>query len=279
MHRQHLNSVLFLAVSLSGALFAQTAKPADNEKINAENAAIEKAFNDGNAAFSKKDYDGAIAIYDAAIKADPTHPGVTSLLVNKASAQLQRGIEIYNASIAAKDNGMRERGKQYFRDAADSSEKAVALAKSLNLTPQQLYPILVTRKGVMRFAATKAEPDRMDAAVAAYNDYLAVETDPAKKVQAHLEMGQMLIDSGQGAAAEHEYETVLASSPKNSDAVFGLGNSLFLIASEHDDKVALQKAANAFKTFLSLAPANDARRGDATMMLDNLKLMFGVVPK
>ena len=45
----------------------------------------------------------------------------------------------------------------------------------------------------MRLYATKGDPSQADAALAAFKDYINVETDPVKKLKAQLDAAQMLL--------------------------------------------------------------------------------------
>jgi len=286
MRLRNIFAFVFIVVFTIGGVLAQPTKPTDpaaiaaeNEKIKAENAAIQKAFEAGNLAFSKKDYDGAIDIYDAAINAYPTHPGIPTLLTNKAYAQISRGTDVFNAGIANKDDAVRDSGKKYFEAAAATSAKAVALARSLNYTGDQLYSVLLIRKDAMKLIASRIELTVTAEGAAAFNDYLAVETEPAKLEKVRAELGDLYIGAGDVAKAKLEYDKVLAASPKNTAALFGLGNVFLVTGSVHNDKVLYQKSANFFKSFLDLAAANDPKRNDATASLTFLKASYNIVPK
>ena len=278
--------IAFIVVCTVGCFFAQTAKPSDpatvaaeNDRIKAQNAAMQKALEAGNLAISKKDYDGAIDIYDAAINADPTHPGLPLVLVNKAYAQMSRGTEVYNMGIANNDNAVRDTAKYYFQVAADTTAKAVTLARSLNYTGVQLYSVLLMRKNAMQLFTSRVDLSATADAGTAYNNYLAVETDPAKQEKGRVELGELFTFVGDGPKAKAEFEKVLAASPKNTAALFGFAFSLLTIGSEHDDKVLYQQSANYFKAFLDMAPANDLKRNDAIDSLALLKTSYNTVPK
>src|SRR5687768_8170017 len=57
---------------------------AKNKKIGESNEAVERTFKAGNDALVAKNFDLALTHYDEGLKADPEHPGVPSLMTNKA---------------------------------------------------------------------------------------------------------------------------------------------------------------------------------------------------
>ena len=70
---------------------------------------------------------------------------------------------------------------------------------------------------------SKADGTQADAGLAAFKDYIAVETDPAKKAKAHLDMAQMLLDSGAADKALAEFKSILATQPDSAEANLGAG--------------------------------------------------------
>lgn len=279
-------AIILLGVSITATVFAQGAPvkdpaaiAAENKRIEASNAAMKKALIDGNLAYTKKDYDGAVTIYDAAINADPTHPGVPSLLMNKAAAQMQRGVEIFNSSVTAKNKDLLESGKRYLVDAAITSTKSVALAKTLKYDSQNILPILAMRKSTLRLAVTKAGFTEVAGAASAYNEYVDAETDAAKKLQARAELGDVFFATGDYERAKIEFEKAYKMSPINAPVLAGLGTTLFFIGAQNDDALSLQRSANLLKAFLAGAAAGDPKRSDAEMMLNELKAAHNIIPK
>ena len=92
----------------------------------------------------------------------------------------------------------------------------------------------------MRLYVSKVDATQADAGVTAFKDYIAVETDPAKKAKAHLDLAQMLLDSGAADKALAEFQAILATQPDSPDANLGAGLALYAMG----DKAKFQEAAN-----------------------------------
>ena len=115
----------------------------------------------------------------------------------------------------------------------------------------------------------------MDAGLTAYQEYIAAETAPDKKVKAQVAAAQMLLDVGQGAKAAEEFRKILATSPDNVDAELGLGLSLF----NTGDKANFQEAANHLQRFIDKAPDTHPLKKSAKESLDFLKTQENVKPQ
>src|SRR5215204_5506310 len=104
---------------------------AKNKKIEETNTVIERTFNAGNAALTAKNYDEAIAQYDAGLAADAEQP---TILANKAVALKARGIDRYNTGIKATDDAAKkaalDSAKSDFKAAADAMTKSVEMIKA-----------------------------------------------------------------------------------------------------------------------------------------------------
>lgn len=257
---------------------------AENEKIKNANQIIGDAFKNGNAALTAKNYDEAIRIYDTGLSADPEHPGIPSILTNKSSALRARGVEKYNAAIQSKDNAAMEAAKADFKASAEAANKAVELfnkqpaptdpAEQKNQVLNK-YFALSARAESMRLFVTKVDPTQADAGITAYQEYMAVETDPAKKSKAQLDLAQMLLDSGSADKAVVEFQKVLAEKPDDPDANLGVGLALF----SSGDKAKYQEAANYLQKFVDKAPDTHRFKNDAKAVLAELKNTENVVPE
>ena len=141
-------------------------------------------------------------------KPDPEHPGAPALLTNKTMALNGRAVDRYNAALksaddAAKSSGM-EAAKKDWTAAKESGAKAVAMLKATpastdpaeaNSTKVNLYFALLARADATRLFVTKVDQSQADLGVTAYQEYIAVETDPVKKAKAQKDMAQMLFDA------------------------------------------------------------------------------------
>jgi tetratricopeptide (TPR) repeat protein len=258
---------------------------AANEKNKNINEIVGRTFKAGNDALQAHKYDEAIAQYDEGLAADADQP---ALLTNKSVALRSRGVDRYNASVkstdeAAKNSGL-EAAKQDFKAAAEAATKAVELLKAQTppTDPAALkgfeankYFALATRAEAMRLLVSKADPSQIDAGLAAYQEYIAAETAPDKKVKAQVAAAQMLLDTGQGAKAAEEFRKILAANPDNVDAELGLGLSLFSTG----EKANFQEAANHLQRFIDKAPDTHPLKQSAKESLDYLKSQENVKPE
>jgi tetratricopeptide (TPR) repeat protein len=262
---------------------------AANKKIENANQIIGEAFKNGNAALTAKNYDEAIKLYDSGISADPDHPGVPSLLTNKASALRSRGVDKYNAAIKSTDGAdaktaLTEAAKADFKAAAEASNRAVELfnkqepatdpAEQKNQVMNK-YFALNSRAESMRLFVTKVDPTQAAAGATAYQEYLAAETDPVKKAKGQLDLAQMLLDSGSADKAVVEFQKVLTEKPDDPDANLGIGLALF----SSGDKGKYQEAANYLQKFVDKAPDTHRFKNDAKAVLAELKSTENVVPE
>jgi tetratricopeptide (TPR) repeat protein len=127
----------------------------------------------------------------------------------------------------------------------------------------------------MRLFVSKADPTQADAGLAAYKDYMSVETDPAKKAKAQLDAAQMLLDAGVADKALEEFKAVLATSPDSPEANLGAGLSVYATG----DKTKFQEAANYLQHFVDVAPDSNPMKADAKAILSELKASENVTPE
>jgi tetratricopeptide (TPR) repeat protein len=272
-----------------------------NKKIEAANAVIARTFKAGNEALTAANaatkaqnsdeaiqkYTAAVAQYDEGLAADAEQPAI---LTNKAVALKGRGVEKYNAAIRSKtlDDAGRtaalESAKADFKAAAEASTKAVGLIKEqpVPTDPAEVaryngnkYASMLTHAESMRLFVSKVDATQAAAGLAAFKDYIAVETDPAKKSKAQLDAAQMLLDSGQADKALAEFQAILASQPDSPDANLGAGLSLYAL----NDKTKFQEAANYLQKFVEVAPDSNTYKVAAKEILAELKNSEKIVPE
>ena len=272
-----------------------------NKKITAANEIIARTFKAGNEALNAatlaskggnsedaiQKYTAAITQYDEGLVADPEQP---ALLTNRAQALKGRGVERYNATIKAKmtddaaRNAALETAKGDFKAAAESSSKAVAMLKA-QPTPTDpaeqarvnanKYAAMNANAESMRLFVSKVDPTQADAGLAAFKDYIAMETDPAKKSKAQLDAAQMLLDAGVADKALVEFQSILTTQPDNPEANLGAGLALYATM----DKTKFQEAANYLQHFVDVAPDSNPLKTDAKAILAELKNTDKVVPE
>ena len=269
-------------ITESNEVIGRTFK-AGNEALNAANAAATAKNSDQ--AIAK--YSEAITAYDEGLAADPEQPAI---LTNKAVALKGRGVARYNAAITSKtlDDAGRtaavDQAKGDFKAAAEAANKAAELVKKqtaptdpaeLDRYNKNRYAAYVTNAESMRLFVSKVDATQADAGVAAYKDYIAIETDPAKKARAELDSAQMLLDSGQADKAFAGFQGILQSQPDNPEANLGAGLALY--ASQ--DKAKFQEAANYLQHFVDVAPDSNPLKADAKAILAELRSTEKVVPE
>ena len=273
-----------------------------NKKIEAANAVIGRTFKAGNdaliaanAAVKANNADEAIAKYteaitqfDEGLAADAEQP---ALLTNKAVALKARGVERFNAAIRSKTlddagrNTALQVAKADFKGAAETSTKAVTLIKAQTTPtdPAELtrytankYAAMLTNAEAMRLFVSKGgDPTQAEAGLAAFKEYLAVETDAAKKAKGQLDMAQMLMDAGIADKALVEFQTILTTQPNSPEANLGAGLALYATG----DKAKFQEAANYLQHFVEVAPDTNPMKDDAKAILTEMKNTDKVTPE
>jgi len=261
----------------------------ENEKNSNINKVVGEAFKAGNAALTAKNYDEAIKQYDVGLAADPEQP---SLLTNKTLALKARGVEKYNAAIQTKDEAARTSGlesaKADFKAAADAANNAAEILKKMPAATDPVeqkqqavnkYATLSARAEAMRLFVTKADQAQADAGSAAFDDYIAVETDPAKKAKAEMDKAQMLFDAGAADKAIVEFKKILDAQPDNVDALYGMGIAEISVAYGASDKAKMQEGVNYLQQFVDKAPDTHRYKSEAKATLAELKNTEKVVPE
>lgn len=258
---------------------------ASNKKAENINQVVGEAFKAGNAALAANNYEEAVKQYDIGLAADPEQ---AALMTNKAAALKALGVKKYNEAIQSKDEAGRTAGidaaKAEFKNAAETADKAFELIKKEPAVTDPAdqkrhdankYAALNVRAEAYRLYVSKGDGTKADAGMAAFQDYLAVETDATKKSKAQLDLAQMLLDAGSGDKALAEYQKILTASPDDPDANLGAGLALYSTG----DKTKYQEAANYFQRFVDKAPDTHKFKADAKAILTELKNTENVVPE
>ncbi len=263
-----------------------------NKKIEQSTGVIKRTLEEGSKAYESKNYDLAITKFDEGIAADPEFVGTAPVLLNnKALALVARATNNYNQSVKA-DAATRatamESVKKDFENSIASSDKALTILKtgtSTDAAVQKNYDAnkmfaLANRKEAYRLM-TKTGADRTKGkdALTAFQEYLAVETDAAKKSAAQLALGETLLDSQEFDLAIVEFEKVLASDPNNVEALAGAGFSLVNVGYISNDKSKFQNGANYLQKFADLAPDTHRFKDDAKGLIETLKKEQNVAPQ
>ena len=274
---------------------------AANKKITDANEVVARTFKAGNefltaaGAASKANasedaiskYTQAVAQYDEGLVADPEQPAI---LTNKAVALKGRGVERFNSAVRSKSlddaarNAALQTAKDDFKAASEAAGKAVTMLKAQTAPTDAAevarynsnkYAAMLTHAESMRLYVSKADPTQAEAGLAAFKDYIAVETDATKKAKAQLDMAQMLLDSGQADKALTEFKTILTAQPDSPEANLGAGLAVYATG----DKAKFQEAANFLQRFVDVAPDTNPMKDDAKAILTELKNSENVTPE
>ncbi|HEV2912319.1 MAG TPA: carboxypeptidase regulatory-like domain-containing protein [Pyrinomonadaceae bacterium] len=284
----------------SGGSAADRRKREEMERENAElaaqnqknvdiNATISRTFKAGNEALATKRWDDALAQFKEGLAADPEQ---TALLVGVAEALRLRGAERYNAAVKDKDDAAKSAGikaaQQDWRDAADAATKAAELIKKKPAATdpavqaqdtQNRLAVLTVRTKTMVLLVSKVDPTQADAGIAAFQEYMAAETDPVKKAKAQLDLAKMLMDAGVTDKALAEYQKALDNNPDDVDALMGAGLALYNLAYASNDKAKFQEAANYLQRFVDKAPDTNPLKADAKAVLEEVKNQQNIKPE
>jgi hypothetical protein len=257
-----------------------------NEEITKSNEVVSRAFKAGNDALfaTPPRYDEAITQYKEGLAARPDE---VALLTNLSEALRRRGVDRFNAAIKATDNDAKTQGldaaKKDWAEAADNATKAVTLVKAAAPPDaanqagfeQNKKAAISTRALALRLVATKVDQSKAAEALAAYQEYMDSETDPAKKAKIKAEALQTLFDAGATDLATAEAQKVLAENPDDIDANRIMGLALFASG----DKTKFQQAANYLQRYVDKAPDTDPLKQSAKESLEYLKTAENVKPE
>jgi hypothetical protein len=258
---------------------------ASNAKATETNKVVSDSFSAGNTALLSKNWDEAIKQYDLGLAADANQ---AALLTNKAAALKGRGVDRFNAAIQLKDEATKnpalEAARADFKGAVEASNRAAELiskeAPQTDPVAQKQqevnkYATLSVRAESYRLFVTKADPSQAEAGAKAFQEYMAVETDPVKKSKAQLDLAKMLLDAGAGDKAFVEFQKILAEKPDDPDANRGAGLALFSTG----DKTKYKEAANYLQHFVDKAPDTHPDKQSAKDALEYLKTSENIVPE
>ncbi|MFN6964525.1 MAG: carboxypeptidase regulatory-like domain-containing protein [Pyrinomonadaceae bacterium] len=267
---------------------------AKNAEIENKNTLVQKALQDGNAAYEAKDYATALARYTDGINADPAFIGsVPVFAANKAIVLRERAILSYNNAIKpGTDANVKIEGfnsaKKDLADAIDVLAMAWNLIKNATAEDQKdsnfsanKTRIINTAKSIVQYMVRteQVDPEKIPTAKALMDDYVAIETDAAKKTEAKLAVADIYRVTVDSDKAIEGYKEVLAIDPENVDALAGVGLSLVNKGYIANDKAALQEGANYLQKFVSVAPATHRYKDDAQSLIESLKAEQNVTPQ
>ena len=266
---------------------------AEKARVTNINEVLNRTFKAGQDAINAKNYDEAVKQFDEGLAADPEQ---VVLYSRKSLALRLRGVDHYNASIKGTDQAQKaadmENAKKDFQGAFDAANKGLEAA---NKEPAATDPqaqagqtskkleVLSYRAEAMRLLV-KTDPSQGGAALAAYQEYMAAETDATKKARAEKDVAQILFDTASDQAGFEKalaaYQKILEATPDDPDALLRSGQILFNIgALNNNDKAKYQEAANYLQRFYDKAPEGNPMKAEAKDLIDALKAQANVTPE
>lgn len=249
---------------------------AANAKATELNTKLPDILKSGNDAFMAKKYDEALSFYDQGLQLDPTQAVFHR---NKAVVLRARGVEKYNAAAKAKDVPGKEAAKADFKNSAESMEKALAAQRehasknaggAAGAAPSgqsnDEVGFLFDRAESYRVALQTGAAVDTTAATKAFEEYIAVETDPAKKMKGQNGLGDALFMGGKMDESIATFRQVIASSPQNLDAMIGLATALAAkgsLAEGNSGTAMIAEARDLFQDFIKKAPDTHPKKPEA----------------
>lgn len=270
-----------------------------NKKIEETNKIVNATLKEGGAAYDAKNYDLAISKFDEGYKADPDFVGSAPVLLNnKSLALIGRATDSYNKTVKTTDEAsktsLKESAKKDLMEVVASSDRVLELLKGATSTDPNVqknyeankFLALTNRKnGYRLLAQTGLERSKGKESLTAFQEYLAVETDPAKKAKAQLDLALTLQDSNEFELAITEFQKILETDPNNVDALAGIGLSMVNVAyvtTEGDaakGKAQFQDATNYLQKFVDLAPDTHKLKEEMKGIIAQLKDEQKVAPQ
>lgn len=265
-----------------------------NAKIESENKIIEASLKEGNDAFTAKNWDLAVSRYEAGINANPTFAGSAPVLLNNRGAALrERAVKTYNENVRNTDASAKVAAfgkvKTDLGEAADGYHKAWTIMKNAPATDvadpkakeTQIANSVRGAADTFRLMAQTEQVDETKIAVAKemLPEYQAMETDPVKKENSKLILGDLYRVTGDADNAIAEYRKVVETTPDNLDGLAGLGLSLVNAGYISGNKEQLQEGANFLQKYASAAPDNHKYKNDALGLIESLKAEQKITPQ
>ena len=279
---------------------AQAEAEAKLKEVQARNANTEnankvtvRALEEGNAAYTSKNYDLAIAKYDEGIAVAPDFAGSAPVLLsNRGIALRDRAVSKFQpiskiTDVTAKLEARKAVTKD-FSDSITSFERALTVLKAAAPGDIDDPKVAESRKMdalrglkdtfLLMIRTELVDPEKASVAKTYIPEYISLETDAAEKAKAVLIVADIYRVAGDSENAVTEYRKVLAASPDNIDAMAGLGLSLINVGYLKEDKALMQEGSNYLQKFATAAPDTHKLKQDAIATIENLKKEQNVTP-
>ena len=266
---------------------------AKKKKIETETVTISNALAEGNKAFEAKNYDLALAKWDEGITANPDFFGSAPVLLNNKGVVLKiRAVDNHNKAVKSTDPAVKAeiqaKVKQDLENALAGYNRSWTILKNApaaEITDQiafdkAKYGALEGLTDTYRLLViTKANPAKAAEAKDAFDAYLAIEKDAAKKAKIQLVFGDVMREAGESERAIEAYRAALATSPDNPDALAGVGLSLFNAGVVADNKAQMQEGLNFMTRFAEIAPETHPLKSSVKDAVEYLKTQEKLAPQ
>lgn len=269
-----------IGVALLSPLFASA-------QIVAEDfdTVIKKVLEEGKKAYDARNYDLAIAKFQEGYEINEDFLGTAPAFLNYKGVALKlRATDSFNYSVKSSDKALRAELRQ--KAAKDFEDALVVIVKSLNLVENgnpgrvKLTTIKKVKTDALKFgreivnlmirAELTTDSVKEDAKLI-INEYVKNETDNAKKLKAQNDLGIFLTRTFDYDGAFVAYRKALEIDSNDSDALVGLGVSLYLASEVNGDTQQYQEGLNYLQYYLDRAPKDHTFREDIQDLVDEHK--------
>ncbi len=261
-------------------------------EINAKKAKMDENYDkinallkEGGTAFDAKNFTLAIAKFDEAIALEPDFAGSTpTMLANRGLALRKRAIDKHNESIKMTDDIAKSEAnaavKKDFLDSANSYLRSWEIMKNAPADAVKDQTVIVTNKARTlkesfetfndSVRARRVDAEMVEAAKVLLPEYLAAETDAAKKSQGTILLAYLYREAGDKESAVAEFKKVLTADPTNQRAMQDAGYEMINLAYEKSDDGMMQEAADLLQKYVAIAPEGADKKA-AQEAIDALK--------
>jgi tetratricopeptide (TPR) repeat protein len=265
---------------------------AKNNKIKETDEVARKSLEEGDKAFKAKSYDVALARFDEGITAVPDYVGSTPVLLNYKGVTLKdRGFGFYlegSKDKAVKDAKF-EAAKKDWNDALDAFNRGLEIIKTAAAAtdPNDQKNRDATKANLLSNAAevhrlmvqSGVDTTRTKDAITIYDEYLPLETDPARKIKSKVAYADILREGGDADNAIIQYRKALELAPDNPDVLAGLGLSLFNAGAISNNKEQMQEGLNFLERFTAVAPDTHRLKASVKDAVEYLKTEQKLTPQ
>jgi tetratricopeptide (TPR) repeat protein len=223
---------------------------------------------------SPPNFQGALSEFEQASQVDPSKHSAMLMLAyrsnaNLAEAHYQIGVDLFNQK-------KRPEAKPHFEAAVAAIRRAIANAanekpeNNANINNDLVMYYNILAKNAALLVEHYNDAEIVDDTVKSLDKAEAL--DPTNKAKWEVQKGNLYRSAGRTDEAVTAYKAVLATDPKNLDALYNMG--LALLSSPEKEKI--QESVNALAAFVDAAPPTDKRVPDAKNTIEAIRTQFKV---